>query len=209
MTSTLLEEVVAGRAPAVASLTVDQVHRMLDTGILRDGEPVELIEGILVQKDRADAGEDTMSHGKRHRLVVKNLIHLERKLPPHCHLLIQLPVTLSSSSEPEPDAALVRGTPADYAEHNPGPGDILAVIEVSASSLVYDRTTKLRLYAEAGIAIYWIVNARDGRLEVHTDPVPAEGRYLRRIEMGLGDIARIDLGHDATLEVPVGDLLPR
>jgi Uma2 family endonuclease len=207
MASTLLEEVVAGRAPAVARFTVDQVHRMLETGILPDAAPVELIEGVLVHKDRADAGDGTLSHGKRHRLVVKNLIRLERRLPAHVHLLVQLPVTLTSMSEPEPDAAIVRGAPGDYADRNPGPSDLLVVIEVSDSSFAYDRTTKLQLYAQAAIATYWILNARDGRLEVYTEPLPAEGRFALRSELGPGDVARLDLGQGAKLEVLVADLL--
>jgi hypothetical protein len=56
MNTPLLEQVVAGRAPGVLPLTIDQYYRMIAAGILREGEPTELIDGILVRKDRSDRG---------------------------------------------------------------------------------------------------------------------------------------------------------
>jgi hypothetical protein len=59
----------------------------------------------------------------------------------------------------------------------------------------------------ASTLLDWILNAREDRLEVYTEPVPAEGCYAVRSELGPGDTARLDLGHGATLEVPVATLL--
>ena len=84
-----------------------------------------------------------------------------------CHLRIQDPITIHPSHEPEPDAAIVRGRPRDYADHHPEPGDVVSLIEISESSLEHDRTTKLRIYAAAGIPQYIILNLVDRRVEVY------------------------------------------
>ncbi len=81
----------------------------------------------------------------------------------------QLPVRLpGSDSEPEPDICWV--TRRDYSKQHPGPGDILLIIEVAETSLATDRGLKLKAYAEAGIADYWIVNLKDRQIEVYREP---------------------------------------
>src|SRR5262245_50120911 len=102
MSAPVLEQVVAGRSPDVLPLTVDQYHRMIETGIIREGDPRELIDGIMVRKDRSDRGENPMAHGPRHALVLKRLERLLRGVEGFgWHLHIQLPVTLSAVQEPE------------------------------------------------------------------------------------------------------------
>src|SRR5262249_19419902 len=97
----LLEQVVAGRAPEVLPFTVDQYHQMTASGIWREGEPTELIDGILVRKDRSDRGENPMVHGPRHSLTLKRVERLLRPVEASgCHLHIQLPVTLAGIQEP-------------------------------------------------------------------------------------------------------------
>src|SRR5262245_18416961 len=100
----VLAEVVAGRAPAPLPLTVDQYHGMIAQGILREGDSAELIDGFLIRKDRSDRGGSPTSHGPLHALSVKRA---ERALRPAegagCHLHAQLPLTLGTTQEPEPD----------------------------------------------------------------------------------------------------------
>lgn len=210
MASTVLEEMVAGRAPGVLPLTVEQVHRMLEAGILPEDASVELIDGLLVRKDRSDPGGDPLSHGQRHAQVLKRLIQLDRRLAGRpCRVQVQLPVTLAAASEPEPDVAIIRGSPEDYGRRHPGPGDVLLVVEVALSSLLYDRSTKLRLHAAAGIPQYWIVDGRDDRLEVYSDSDPAEATYRQRRELRPGENASFEIGAGAPVLVDVGELLRR
>lgn len=210
MAATIFDELAATGAPRVVSITVDQFHQMIDVGILPEGAPIELIDGVLVHKDRADADDDPVGHGKRHAQVVSWLVRLDSQLVelPY-HLLVQLPVTLSGRSEPEPDIAIARSSPADYSQRHPGPTDVLLVIEVALRSLAYDRTTKLRLYAAAGIPEYWVANGRDDRLEIHTEPIAGEARYARRRELSPGDVARLELGGGSALVVDVAELFRR
>lgn len=208
--SSIIDE-TAGRV-RLAPLTVDQYEAMIAQGILPEGEPIELIDGLLVPKDRSAAGGDPMTVGPEHQLVVKKLTRLAPRFDAlGCHLSIQGPVRLPPQDEPEPDAAVVAGAPEDYLRRHPGPAEVWSVIEVADSSLARDRTTKLRIYAAAGIQQYVIVNLVDRRVEVHEEPLQ-DGRYRHGPVHRTGtDDVRIAAGPRGTgkeLVVRAVDLLP-
>jgi Uma2 family endonuclease len=204
----LIEQVIAGAAPSLVPLTVEQFHRMVETGILREGEPIELVEGLLVRKNRAQAGrEGEMPHGARHATVITRLARIERRLEPASyHLRAQLPVTLSAVDEPEPDIAIIAGSLEAFSRRHPGPQDVRVVIEVADSSLSYDRITKSRVYASAGIAVYLIVNLPENQVELYEDPLPSQARYRRRIDLRAGETLTLPLG-EATLSLDVSEML--
>ena len=204
MSTGIIEDLTKGSTPVFAPITVQQYHAMITAGILLEGAPIELIDGLLVQKDRRDkAGAITMV-GPRHATTVQKLPRvLENAVAGHpYHARSQQPITLSGLGEPEPDGALVSGTPDDYVSHHPGPADVRLVAEVADSSLGYDRTTKQRVYAVACIPLYWIVNLQDNLIEVYETPLPDQGRYQTRVDYRVGDeIAfRLD-GHEFRLDV--------
>jgi hypothetical protein len=195
--------------PRVARLTVGQVHAMTMAGILPESPRTELIDGLLVYKDRSAHGEDPMTIGKRHNLVVKLLGRLDPELAKHgCHMQTQGPVSLPPYDEPEPDGAVLRGEPRDYSERLPEGADAHCVIEVADASLDYDRTTKLEMYARAGVPQYVIVNLREGCLEVHEQPVREEQRYARALVLGPGERVALRVGDDARVEVGADRILP-
>lgn len=204
----MIEEVASGEAPRLVPLTVEQYHGMLEKGILRDGDPIELVEGLLVRKNRAAAGEDDKTHGTRHALVLTRLVRLERILDPFgCHLLVQLPVTLSRMNEPEPDLAIVKGSPESFADRHPRPEDVLVLIEVADSSLGYDRGAKLRVYASASVPVYLIVNIPEQQIECYEEPVPEQGRYGRRSDYRTGETLSLPLVAGSMLPLAVDDVL--
>jgi Uma2 family endonuclease len=206
---TLLEQMITGEAPKFVPLTVGQYHEMIAQGILREGEPIELIDGILVRKDRADRGGSPMSHGPRHSFAVGGLQDsFDGVKAAGCHVRIQLPVTISDTQEPEPDATVIRGMRQEFAARHPGPVDVVALMEVSDSSLAFDRTTKLRLYAAAAIPVYWIVNLQAGQVEVYQEPLPAEGRYGRRTDYLPGDMVPLVIGPGFEIQVAVVHVVP-
>lgn len=190
-------------------ITTDQYHRMLAAGVLKDGDPVELVDGVLVYKDRRARGEGGMTIGKRHAVAVQLLLGLGPALEARGRQIrTQQPLTLPPHDEPEADGVVVRGRARDYLERHPGPADASCVIEVAESSLELDRTAKLAAYASARIPQYLIVNLVDGEIEVYEDPRPAEGRYARARSLGRGDTAMLDLGEGSSLDVAVAELLP-
>jgi Uma2 family endonuclease len=206
--TTLLEEVAAGCAPPLQPLTAFQMHRMREAGILSEGTAAELIDGLLVRRNRADQGGDPMVHGPRHALSLKRLQRLERRVEGHgCHFHCQLPLALADDTEPEPDLAVVRGTPEDFARQHPGPDAVLAVFEVADSSLDTDRTTKQRIYARAGIPVYGIVNLRNGCLEVYDQPSAGRGRYARQTVLRAGQTARVPLPDGTSFEIDPAEVL--
>ena len=121
---------------AVVPLTVEQYHQMIEHGILPEGEPIELLQGQLVEKDRSATGEDPMTVGHGHSWVVTELESLGPKLRRlGCHIRVQQPVSVSPIDEPEPDAAVVLGLNALYRQRHPKAADVLCVVEVADSSL--------------------------------------------------------------------------
>jgi Uma2 family endonuclease len=209
MAVTLLEQIAVGEAPPFVPINVEQYHQMIRLGILPEGAPVELIDGLLVWKDRSARGGAPLPHDPRHALTITRLQRLGQRFDSlGCHLRLQLPVTLSDTSEPEPDAAVVKGPPEAYADHHPTPVDVIAAIEVAHSSLRFDRSTKQRNYALAGIGQYWIVNLAENQIEVYQGPLVAEGRYLRRDDYRPGQVLPLALDSAVTIEVAVADILP-
>ena len=209
MSTTLLDEVRSGTALLLVPITVDQYQLMLDTGILHDGDPIELIDGLLVRKDRSARGENEMTHNPRHVLL---LSRLQRVLTLPCqsagfYLRIQVPVALTNINAPEPDIAVARGTEENYSDRHPGPADLPLVIEVADSSLSIDRSTKQRLYANAGIPQYWLVNLSESLVEVYEHPNPASGKYALRTDYGTSQTLSWVLSPTQILEINLTDLL--
>ena len=209
MSTTLLDEVRSGTTLPIVPITVDQYQLMLDTGILQNGDPIELIDGLLVRKDRSARGENEMTHNPRHVLL---LSRLQRVLTLSCqsagfYLRIQVPVALTNINAPEPDIAVARGTEENYADRHPGPADLPLVIEVADSSLSIDRSTKQRLYANAGIPQYWLVNLPESLVEVYEHPDPSTGKYTLRTVYGPGQTIAWAMSPTQILEINVTDLV--
>ena len=198
-----------GDGPVLVPIRTDQFREMIELGFFREGSPIELIDGMLVYRDRSKRGENPTMHYPAHATGISNLQVLGAKVEPFgCHLRTQLPVTIPEYDEPEPDGAVVRGDRQRYARSHPSPGDVLALMEISESSLNFDRTTKQRVYATANMPIYWIVNLVNRQVEVYESPRPAEGRYEKRTDYKPGQTLILALEAVKSVEFAVSDLLP-
>ncbi len=141
--------------------TVEQYHRMIETGVLSESDKVQLLEGIILEMTPV---------GTPHAYTVDALHEeIERLLPAGWKVFMQRPVTLATS-EPEPDLSVAVGSRADYKDHHPGPGAIAILIEVADTSLALDRGPKAAVYAAGRIPEYWIVNLTDRQIEVYREP---------------------------------------
>ena len=209
MSASLVDQVAAGHAPDFQRWTASQIHRMRELGILEEGSPTELIDGLLVRKDRSDFGDAPMTHGKRHAYCVRQLQRLTRQIEDlDCSLQTQLPIEISDTHEPEPDAAIMRGALADDRDRLPPAADVFLAIEVSGRSLEFDRTTKQRVYATALIREYWIINLRTKVVEVYSHPAAELGAYQSRRDYQPGETLRITIDANRGLDIAVEQLLP-
>jgi Uma2 family endonuclease len=153
----------------------EEYHRMGEVGILKRSDHVELIYGEIVRMSPM---------GSRHFAFVANLTHLLAvRLDERAVVCAQLPLVLTEYSEPEPDLAIYRRRPTiPYKERLPHAEDALLVIEVAESSLAYDRSTKLKLYAEAGIPEYWVVDCLAESVDIYRAPDFGVYRDVSRVE---------------------------
>jgi Uma2 family endonuclease len=149
-------------------LSVDDYHRMIEAGILDEDERVELLEGVILAMT-----PQSPAHARCMRRLTRLLA---RRLGDDHDVAVQLPLTLGSRNEPEPDVAVVR---ADAAPRDQHPGTAVLVIEVARESLRRDRRVKGTVYARAGIPEYWIVNLETRVVEVFSDADAASGAYRR------------------------------
>lgn len=155
-------------------LTVHEYHRMGEVGILHEDDRVELIEGVLIQM---------AAIGTRHFNCVNALTRLlVLGVGDEAVVSVQNPVRLSEYGEPQPDLTLLR--PRDYEESLPGPDDVLLLIEVSDTTLSYDKNVKLPLYAHAGIREVWIVDLPNETVEIHSEPSASGYDLVRRFRRG-------------------------
>lgn len=143
--------------------SVDAYHRMGETGILSPTDRTELINGEIIQMPPV---------GSPHigAVIALNRL-LSQAVPPSIIVSVQSPIRLGDQSEPEPDLALLRSRPDGYrTPPPPSAADVLLIIEVSGSSLSYDRQDKLPLYARHGVQEVWIVDLAAGVVEVYRRP---------------------------------------
>jgi Uma2 family endonuclease len=144
-----------------------EYDRLIEVGILRTGERVELLGGQLCVSEPQNSPHATA--------VSLASEALRQAFPGLWHIRIQSPIALDQESEPEPDLAVVAGRPRDYlADHPARPA---LVVEVADSSLAVDREHKGSLYARARLPEYWIVNLVDRVVEVYREPVPSAAAF--------------------------------
>ncbi|MDP9383296.1 MAG: Uma2 family endonuclease [Chloroflexota bacterium] len=178
---------------------LDDYHAMAEVGILGEDDRVELIGGEVVQM----AAMGARRAGRVQRLTRLLLPVLSDGV----QLRVQLPVAIPDYDEPEPDLALVRAREDDYDQSHPTPADVLLLIEVADTSLVYDRGVKFPIYARAGIPETWIADPSGTSVERHGDPDTETGAYRSVAWFGLGETVRSSVLAELTL--PVDSVLGR
>ena len=198
--STLLDDLTPDSGLTLRRWTPDEFRRLISSEVLSDAANLDLADGEIVNCENHAAylfsrGEyynftnfGILGPEERTELIYGRII--TRMSPigrPHSLSIIntgdalqdafgrrtaveqQMPLHVDRGLEPEPDVMVLRGPSAEYTDA-PRPADVLLLVEVSRSTLEYDRNTKSQMYAENGIADYWIVNLRSRKLEVYRQP---------------------------------------
>lgn len=156
--------------------TVEEYHQMVASGLLREDDRLELLEGEILEM-RPIGSRQSAAVNRANRLFTATLIG-------RAVVGIQNPVRLSDLSEPQPDVALLKPRPDFYEEAHPEPGDILLLLEIADTSISFDREVKLPLYAASGISEVWLLDLATGVLEVLRDPRSASYRSILRLTAG-------------------------
>ena len=176
--------------------TVAEYYRMAEVGILGRDEWIELIEGEIIVM---------APMGERHANGVRRIDRvLHRALGDAAIISVQCPLRLDDYSEPEPDVALLRLREDEYLDSHPGPADVLVVMEVSDSTLDFDREVKSKRYAAAGIQELWVMNLPGDCIDRLDQPGPAG--YARHTIFRRGE--KISPATLPDLAFAVADLLP-
>lgn len=157
--------------------SVAEYHRMAETGILTTDDRVELIEGEIIE---------VSPKGSLHSGCVTALTEFcFEKAKAEATVWVQNSLRLNDFSEPEPDIALLKRRDDHYRRANPTPDDVLLVVEVSDTTIAYDRGVKVPLYARSGIREVWIVDLTREKIEIYTRP--EGGSYGQLREAGRGE----------------------
>lgn len=159
---------------AVKRFSVAEYHQLTALEFFKEDDRVELIDGQIVEM---------AAKGAAHEVCITRLVReLPKLLGDRATVRVQSPIVISNHSEPEPDIAIVQNRDDDYLSGHPMAANVIWVIEVADSSLRYDQSVKLPLYAQAKIADYWIFNLGDDRLETYSEPYQtAEGKFGYRV----------------------------
>lgn len=183
--------------PAPHRFSAEDYHRLAEIGILAPDARVELLEGAI---------HDMSPIGPLHGGVTKRLNRLfSLRAKGRWIVSVQDALGLDKYSEPEPDLMLLKPAPDDYMRHHPAPDDVLLLIEVAESSLEFDRSRKLPIYARAAVPEVWIVNLQESAIEVYREPHFAG--YEKKVILRAGQQASPSAFPDVTVDV--AELLKR
>ncbi len=192
--STVLE--APRKVPKVRRLSVETYDSMIEKGILNENDNVELLNGIVIEK---------MPKGTKHTSTTRFITKFfYRILDENVVIQVQDPIRLNDFSEPEPDIVLAQPDENDYQKRHPSPEDILLIIEVSDSTIYFDRTDKALAYSNAGIVQYLIVNVEKNTIEDYRKPTTDGYQSKQTYETG----ETFSLIAFPEIEIAVKDFLP-
>lgn len=156
--------------------TVHDYHRMGETGILREDDRVELIDGEIIAMS---------PFGPRHNAAVNRAMRaLVMGVGDTAIVQSQGSVRLDLYREPQPDLVLLSPRADFYASRHAGPDDIMLIVEIADSSIEYDREVKARVYAGSGVREYWIADLGTGVVECCSEPRDGAYQSVRRYQRG-------------------------
>lgn len=195
----LLGERIKATVAGFREFTLAEFRWLVSQGFFGQ-ERLELLDGCLVEKPAADPIHESTLQRATKRFF--------RLVPAGWEVRVQMAYTLIKS-EPLPDLAVVREVPDEYASRHPGPDDTALLVEVSNTSLEYDREDKGRVYAQGGVAVYWVVDVNGKTVEVYEQPSgpTADPGYGAVTVYKPGDAVPLVIGGVDLGPIPVNELI--
>jgi hypothetical protein len=201
------EPFVAGRW-RIARFTRSDAEALVRAGIVPEDASTELLDGLVVLKDRSARDQDPTMIGQDHRKCVEKFSALRTAIDgAQRHVESQQPLVCSEIHVPEPDFMVLRGTLNDYTEL-PTAADAYCVVEVADSSYERDIGEKLVGYAKAGVVQYIVINLRNRMADVYTNPDGVAGKYAPAQIVRAGEVLSLRVGEQEFFQIALGELLP-
>jgi Uma2 family endonuclease len=189
--------IAVSQYPRRHSITAEEYLRMAEAGVFRAETRLELMDGEII---------DMAPIGSPHAAVVNTLMSLlVRSVADRGIVSVQNPVIVSSRSVPQPDLLLLRNRADRYFSAHPTADDVLLIVEVSDTSLRFDRDQKIPMYGRAGIAEAWLIDVEKRCLHVFTSP-DAHSGYRAQSITTFGQ--KIALAAWPDVVVSIADLFP-
>jgi Putative restriction endonuclease len=188
--------------------TRQDAEELVRVGIIPEDASTELLNGLIVLKDRAATGEDPFMIGRDHTKAVERLSNLRSRInSSERHVQSQQPLVCSDMHVPQPDFMVLRGTLDDYADLATA-SDAYCVVEVADASYTRDAGEKLSGYARAGVGQYIILDLRNRTAEVYSGPNASAGTYPTPLLVTAEQELPLRVGEDEFFPVPLRDVLP-
>lgn len=167
--------------PPRRAFNADDIRRLIETGVIGEDERIELVEGEILVIAAKSVAHDHIQNALN--------LALSKVVPEGLYVGNGSTLQLAEDILVEPDIAVIsRGVyeadPRSFAR--PTAAEVLLVVEISLSSLAYDRKTKARLYARHGIREYWVIDANERRTFIHTGPSADDWSSI--VERGPDDV---------------------
>jgi len=192
----------------VRRFTRHDAELLVRAGIIPEDASTELLDGLIVLKDRAARGEDPTRIGQDHRKCVERLSALRKLIDNDTrHVESQQPLVCSETHVPEPDFMVLRGRLDDYTDL-PVAADAWCVVEVADASYERDAGEKLTAYARAAVVQYVIINLRNRTAEAYTSPDPIAGTYPPPQIVSSSGHLPLRVGETDLQAIPLSDILP-
>jgi hypothetical protein len=201
------EPLLSGRWRLIR-FTRQDAEALVRQGIIPEDASTELLDGMIVLKDRSARDQDPTMVGPDHRKSVERFSSLRKRIDnDQRHLESQQPLVCSDIHQPEPDFMVLRGSLDDYLEL-PTAADAFCVVEVADSSYERDAGEKRTGYARAGVRQYVILNLRLRTAEIYVNPDLSAGSYPPPQIVTEGESLSLRVGDEEFFDVPLTDVLP-
>ncbi|MCU0543809.1 MAG: Uma2 family endonuclease [Oscillatoriaceae cyanobacterium Prado104] len=156
--------------------TVQEYHLMAEAGVFSPDDRVELIEGEIIVM---------AAIGTRHASCVKRLVRRFSAIPEEIAIVgAQDPIQLTERTQPQPDVVLLQFRADYYATAHPMPDEVLLLVEVSDSTVDFDRDVKVPNYARSGIQEVWLWDLEENCVEVYREPTANSYSFMQKLERG-------------------------